>query len=81
MKKSNNLKIWFLIVNIFIILGFVVFITNKSEMIQIAGGFGFIIIGGVITFFKVKCPHCGKVIGGIRGWTGYCPFCKRNLEQ
>ena len=50
-------------------------------MIQIIGGFGSIILGGAITLVKVKCPHCGKVIGGIRGWTGYCPFCKRNLEQ
>ncbi len=81
MKKNNNLQLWFWMGNIFIILGFIVFITTKSEMIQIAGGFGLIIIGGAITFLKVKCPHCGKVIGGLRGWTEYCPFCKRNLNQ
>lgn len=81
MKKSNNLQIWFWIGNFFIISGFIVFISTKSEMIQIAGGFGLIIIGGAVTFLKVKCPYCKKVIGGLRGWTGYCPFCKRNLEQ
>lgn len=79
--KNKNLQIWFWIGNIFIILGFLIFILSKSEMIQIIGGFGSIILGGAITLVKVKCPHCGKVIGGIRGWTGYCPFCKRNLEQ
>ena len=79
--KNNNLHIWFWIGNIFIVLGFIVFIAAKSEMVQIAGGFGLFIIGGMITFLKVKCPFCGKVIGGIRSWSGYCPFCKRNLEQ
>ena len=79
--KNNNLQIWFWIGNIFIILGFLVFITTKSETVQIAGGLGLFSIGGAITFLKVKCPFCGKVIGGLRSWSGYCPFCKRNLEQ
>lgn len=78
---KNNLYTWFFIGNIFMIMGFVVFIITKSEVIQIAGGLGLFAIGGVITFLKVKCPFCGKVIGGLRSWTGYCPYCKKNVEQ
>lgn len=78
--KKNNLQLWFWVGNISIILGFIIFIMSKSEMIQIAGGFGFIILGGAVTLVKVKCPHCRKVIGGLRGWTEYCPFCKKNIN-
>ena len=81
-----SLKSRFIIVNIFMALGTVCAAAdilydlatgaqNKNLPIMIALAFVFFVIGAVLRFTWVKCPHCGDNLMGHKKVPVTCPVC------
>ena len=81
-----SLKNRFTIVNIFMILGclfagvdivydFATGVQNQNLPIMIILAFVFFVIGVVLRFTFVKCPHCGDNLIGQKSCPYQCPVC------
>lgn len=81
-----SLKTRFAIFNVFIILGclfagvdiaydFATGVTNQDLPIMIILAFICLLIGVILRFTLVKCPHCGDRLLGQKNAPYKCPVC------
>lgn len=61
-----------------LVLGFVG-VFSMQMAIEIA-----IMLGVVYTVVKLvfwRCPHCGRLLGGLRQYSKECYYCGENVEE
>lgn len=87
-----SLKSRFLVFNILMALGtvcaaadivydFATGVQNKNLPVMIALAFIFLVVGTVLRFTWVKCPHCGDQLIGHKKVPVKCPVCGTMSDQ